>query len=286
MFTETARAKINLNLHVAGLAQDPSHKYFGYHPLSSLVVFADYGDELSCEISEQTTLEISGPFSKGLETDNSNLILKAYRAASEKTELPPLKFHLVKNLPIASGIGGGSADAAAALRLLKKYTELPDSDWLAFALSLGADVPVCFHSKTSIMRGIGEIIDFQPSLGNLPALLINPGKSVRTGEIFRIFDAHAADNKLDQPEIIGALENALFGRNDLSNHAKSVVPEIRDVIKALISCMGCQVARLSGSGATCFGVFANRETQNEAYDSLKSLYPDWWIQPVRLGDPG
>ena len=177
MHRELARAKINLNLHIGQVIDDPAHRHHGYHPLSSLVVFADYGDELSCETSQKTSLEITGPFSKGLETDESNLILKAYQRVADQVEIPKLKFNLVKNLPIASGIGGGSADAAAALRLLQNYVNLNDHDWHSIALSLGADVPVCFYSKTCIMKGIGEQIEFLENRDNLHAVLVNAGVS-------------------------------------------------------------------------------------------------------------
>jgi len=272
---ETARAKINLNLHVGRLVEDPGHKYFGYHPLLSLVVFADYGDTLSCHEAEETSLAITGPFSDGLEMDKNNLILKAYEATTSVKKLPALAFHLVKNLPLASGIGGGSADAAAALRLMRHYVDMPESDWLDIALSLGADVPVCFHSRTCVMRGIGENIKFQPDFERLNAVLVNPNKKVSTGAIFRLFDESPDDANQ-------AASRAL--QNDLQAPAINLLGDIQLCLDALGSHDGNIIHGMSGSGATCFGLFESAKDAENAARKLKQNYSHWWVQPVMLGD--
>ena len=276
MYKETARAKINLNLHVGSRVDDQGHRYFGYHPLSSLVVFADYGDELSCEKAAETSLKISGPFSAGLESGADNLILKAYEMVSVQAVLPPLAFHLVKNLPIASGIGGGSADAAAALRLMQNYVDIPQHIWLDIALALGADVPVCFHSRSCVMSGIGEKIRFQPDFESLPAVLVNPGKKVSTGAIFNLFDE---DDSLDMESVKCPL------RNDLQAPAIRLLGDIQQCLEAIGTQPACLIQNMSGSGATCFGIFADMANAQLAVKALKRNFPYWWVQPVMLGDP-
>lgn len=285
MFVETARAKVNLNLHVGRLVEDPAHQYYGYHPISSLVAFADYGDELSCARTNKASLQISGLFAEGLVSTEDNLIMKAYRAVSEKTKIPPLGFSLTKNLPIASGIGGGSADAAAALRLMQNFVELPSETWADIALSLGADVPVCLSSKTCIMSGIGEQIELRPGLGPVSAVLINPGKTVSTGRVFKLFDEMKPDFKLQQPNYDDLQGGVLAGRNDLLMPAQEICSEIKELIVELIGSFGCEVSGMSGSGASCFGVFGNSERAKEAESSLRKTYPNWWVRAVTLGDP-
>jgi len=287
MFSETARAKINLTLHVGRLVDDTSDQYFGYHPLSSLVVFADFGDELKCEKADETSLSVSGPFAKGLETDRSNLILRAYDAVAAQVDLPPLKFHLVKNLPLASGIGGGSADAAAALRLMKNYVNLPGKAWHDIALSLGADVPVCLHSKTCVMSGIGDRIDFQPGKGQLSALLINPNFQVSTKTVFRAFDQTGpGKDPAQQPAADHLLEWARQGSNDLEGLVLS--SDLTGFEDDLDFVSKKQLLRMSGSGATFVVVYETNAEAKEAQADLLSLWettrPHWWVQPVMLGD--
>ena len=286
MPSELARAKINLSLHVGRLVDDPDHEHFGYHPLGSLVAFADIGDEVSCEIAKQTSLTISGPFADGLAADQNNLVLKAYRAVVARADLPPLAFHLIKNLPVASGIGGGSADAAAALRLMQNYADLPDAEWLDIALFLGADVPVCWHSKTSKMMGIGEIIERIDLSPPLNAVLVNPGTPVSTAEVFRTFDDR------DPPEMPSSLPDhgdlwmqILQSDNDLQSPAIKIEPIIGDVLREIASQNGCQIARMSGSGATCFGIFENRGHASAAKARILVNNPDWWVTTCRIGDP-
>jgi len=171
-FTQRARAKVNLTLHVGRVIADRGGAYYGYHPLDSLVVFADVGDEIRAEPAEKTQLTIVGPFTKGLSAEADNLILKAIAAVSARASVPPFNVVLTKNLPVASGLGGGSANAAAMLRILQNYTDLAVSDWREIALSLGADVPVCLLSQTAHMTGIGEAVTPIKDLGQWPAVLV------------------------------------------------------------------------------------------------------------------
>ncbi|NNE56996.1 MAG: 4-(cytidine 5'-diphospho)-2-C-methyl-D-erythritol kinase [Hellea sp.] len=290
MLSETARAKINLNLLVGPWITDRNHKYFGLHPLSSLVAFADYGDQLSCEISDQTILNISGPFSTGLESDDSNLVLQAYQLVSKIAKLPPLEFKLHKNLPLASGIGGGSADAAAALRLMKDYVDLPEEQWLDIALNLGADVPVCFHSRTCIMTGIGEEIEFLETGEILAAVLVNPNVQIRTGDIFKLFDlgvktyeertGEKYEPNLYQPQ--GTLRDRLTrSENKLQDYAAQT-----EMVQRCFDALDRHgpITRMSGSGATCFGIFETAAEAAKAADKIKSEFPNWWVQPAMLGD--
>ncbi len=280
---ELVRAKVNLNLHVGRVIDDPSHPHHGYHPLSSLVVFADYGDELSCEPALETSLEISGPFSRGLEADETNLVLRAYQAVAEQAVIPSLKFHLIKKLPIASGIGGGSADAAAALRLLQNYVKLSDDDWHSIALSLGADVPVCLYSKTCVMSGIGEDLEFKFGLGTLSAVIINPAIAVSTGKVFKAFDRD--DDIADLTQTSGnLLDMTLAGRNDLQHIAAAIDAEIQLCIDELMTCDGQVLVRMSGSGATCFAVFQDVETATIMSNNISKKFPHWWVRSVTLGD--
>jgi len=280
MFTETARAKINLNLHVGKRVDDPARKYFGYHPLSSLVVFADYGDELSCEeTANETSLKISGPFADGLDVGASNLVLKAYQAVSEKCDLPHLSFQLTKNLPVASGIGGGSADAAAALRLMGRFVDLTEPQWLEIALSLGADVPVCYHSKTCIMSGIGQDISFLEPGGSMAAVLVNPGSPVSTAEVFQHFAKEGSGN-IGPQKSGDLLERFAMSHNDLQYAACQINPDVTACLDALRD----YPARMSGSGATCFALTPDFDQAVRLATKLKDRYSNWWVQTVMLGE--
>ena len=280
---EIARAKINLNLHVGRTIDEPESPHHGYHPLSSLVAFADYGDELFYEQARETSLEISGPFAKGLKTDAENLVLKAYNRTAEFCDLPKIKFHLIKNLPTASGIGGGSADAAAALRLLKNFASLDGFHWREIALSLGADVPVCFYSKTCIMSGIGEKLEFLSSSEILPVILVNAGEPVSTKNIFRMFDQTNTGREVIQAA--GSLfEKASAGRNDLQAVAIDQAPIVGQCLEVLSNSKQVRLARMSGSGGTCFGIFETWTDANHAAQSIARGYPHWWVRPVMLGD--
>ena len=284
MITEFAPAKINLALHVTGRRED------GYHLLDSAVMFAaDAGDTLEVEKADVTSLHISGPFSEGLETDENNLVLKAHTALS--THFPgkvaACAMTLTKALPVASGIGGGSADAAAALRALVRLNglEIAADDLARVALGLGADVPVCLASRACRMRGIGEVIDGWPTPPELHAVLVNPLLGVSTAAIFKSLalqpgaDAHPAMNGFEKGARLDWLAQQ---RNDLEAAARTIEPTISAVIEAIAALPDCQLVRMSGSGATCFGVFETANQAQKASAALSAMQPGWWVVPTRL----
>lgn len=263
-----ARAKINLALHVTGRRAD------GYHLLDSLVAFADCGDLITVEPADVLTLTVTGPYGATL-SDTDNLVLKAARALH-----PTLgaRITLQKNLPVASGIGGGSADAAVALKALSRLWSLP-LPAPATVLNLGADVPVCLKGQAARMQGIGEDI----TLTNLPplwAVLANIGMGLATTDVFNALPSR-------QNTAITAITAPFLGwlaaqRNDLQSPAMYLVPGIATTLDALQALPGCQLARMSGSGATCFALFPSQAHAQSAAKSLKSTEPDWWVQATLL----
>lgn len=279
-----ARAKINLALHVTGRRAD------GYHLLDSLVVFADCGDKLELASAEKTSLEIIGPFSAGLQVDGDNLVLRAYQNLSNSlnTPLPPTAFLLTKNLPVSSGIGGGSADAAAALNGLVELWQLDvDQQTLSeTALSLGADVPVCLDSRTCRMSGVGEMLTDVANFAPVDCVLVNPGVAVSTPAVFGALALPVDEAAFaGLPEIPTGDFIGWFGetRNDLQRAAIDLTPEIAETTTALEQTPDCQLARMSGSGATCFGLFNNPESANEAVAQIARNHPDWWVLATQVG---
>jgi len=226
--------------------------------------------------AEKTSLSIGGPFGEDLTAGDDNLILRALDAAKSK----PQNVTLEKNLPISAGIGGGSANAAAILRMC-------GVDDLHIAVGLGADVPVCLKSETAHMTGIGEDVTPLPETGQLQALLINPRVAVSTGTIFQAFDAAPDIRETPRPMKTSGdlLSRAIDGRNDLEPIATAQAPVIGDVLRALASQNGCQLARMSGSGATCFGIFENKTLVKRAEAAIKAQNPDWWCVATVLGEP-
>lgn len=276
-------AKINLFLHILGKQKN------NYHILESLVTFANYGDELSFEKGgEGCRLTITGPYAAELKqydvADNS--ILKAAQFV-EKYFGNKLhgEFRLVKNLPVASGIGGGSANAAAAVHLLSQaYNQ--NKNLAEHVVELGADVPVCFNGQNVIMSGIGERLDAWPNLPELNAVLVNPNKAVSTAKIFTKLDASCqivAYDFVDQlsPKFQHAHELVTFlktQRNDMQQAAIEICPEIGVVLTELNACEDIMFAQMSGSGATCFAIFETADQAKTASKQLEDLYPNWWIQ--------
>lgn len=257
---ELARAKINLTLHVLGRRPD------GYHTLESLVVFADLCDTLELEPDAAPGLAVSGPTAKASGAVADNLVLKAARELAAR--IPGLRtgaFLLSKHLPAAAGIGGGSADAAAALRLLARANGLLPDDprLLDAARAVGADVPVCLEQRPRIMRGAGEELGPPLDLPQVHAVLVNPGVPVATAPVFAQLGLQPGQryDGAAHPEIASGLGAAQLiarlqeGRNDLQPAAIRVAPEIADVLEQLGRQHGCRLARMSGSGATCFGLF-------------------------------
>ncbi len=261
---EPAHAKINLYLHVIGRRPD------GYHQLDSLVAFAGAADRLTAEPANDLSLTIGGPFAAGLAAEPDNLVLRAARALGVCARL-----HLAKNLPVASGIGGGSADAAAALRLLSRLGGVPIPE--ALAQTLGADVPVCVASKPCRMGGIGECLTPAPALPACGIALVNPGIAVPTASVFRArtggFSA-PAPLPASWPDAAALAAYLAPLGNDLQAPAIGLCPAIAEVLACLASLPGCLLARMSGSGATCFALFATPAAAAAAATTLAR--PGWW----------
>ncbi|MEQ8390332.1 MAG: 4-(cytidine 5'-diphospho)-2-C-methyl-D-erythritol kinase [Thalassospira sp.] len=288
-YSEQAPAKINLFLHVTGKRGD------GYHLLESLVCFTAVGDVLTGELREDgiVTLTITGPMAAGLSLDdtNDNLVVRAALLLKKETGTTlGADLILDKRLPIASGIGGGSADAAAAIRLLCDMwkLDLAPATLSRIALSLGADVPVCLHGQTCLMSGIGDELTDLADLPPIPILLINPGKAVSTPEIFKAREDEEFSQSglwnIDQEFNSGAaLADTLSDcGNDLTLPATGILPEICDVLNALAREEGCLLARMSGSGATCFGIYDTTEQAERAANAIAQTNPDWWISPTQI----
>jgi 4-diphosphocytidyl-2-C-methyl-D-erythritol kinase len=328
MLTARAPAKINLTLSVTGRRAD------GYHLLHSLVAFAGVGDGLSLLPGPGLSLTIAGPHGAGLAPDGDNLVLRAARnLMGLRPELAAGAFHLTKRLPVASGIGGGSADAAAALRLLARLNgRAPDDPALMEAArGTGADVPVCLAGRARIMAGIGDELGPPLRLPKLFAVLVNPRVAVATAQVFAelgmakgdhsrerptftaphpeepfqgngvskdglehrsLLDGHPSRRRFAAPQDedlsgrgrggIGIAEWLASRHNDLEPPAIRLAPIIADVLASLRSQPGCTLARMSGSGATCFGLFADCTVAADAARTLKRLRPDWWITPTVL----
>jgi 4-diphosphocytidyl-2-C-methyl-D-erythritol kinase len=271
---EAAPAKVNLFLRVVGRRAD------GYHLLDSLAVFPDIGDVVRAEAAEGLSLALSGPFAGALQSEGDNLVLRAARGLAGLAGVRTgARLTLVKHLPVASGIGGGSADAAAALRLLGRlWGVAPDAEvLLALALRLGADVPVCLGARPARMGGIGEVLSPAPGLPGFGLALVNPGAAVSTPAVFRGrlggFSAPAALPSRWSDAGAMARDLADLG-NDLEAPAVALCPAIGAVLAALRAARGCLLARMSGSGATCFGVFADPAGAAAAADSVRRA--GWW----------
>ena len=273
---ETAFAKINLALHVRRRRED------GYHEIETLFAFVDDGDRLSVEVAEQDSLTIDGEFAEGLSTDPDNLVLCAITLARELgADVPPLAIALEKNLPVAAGLGGGSADAGAMLRLiLREWPSTLSLDAVAAAsATLGADVPACLLSRTMLGTGVGEIL--QPiadsDVAGLPVLLVNPNVPLLTGPVFKGWDGEDR-GPLGQG---GVLAVTRAGRNDLQGPAMAICPEIDDVMTVLRAQLPL-VARMSGSGATCFALFDSNAAMEAAANRIWDDHPDWWLMAGHL----
>lgn len=287
MLHELARAKINLYLHVGGRRAD------GYHALQSLVCFTEAGDHLSVESAPALSLELAGPFGASLTDDADNLVLRAAAALARAAGRPlGARMRLVKSLPVASGIGGGSADAAAALRALSRlWAFTPEPEQLKqIALDLGSDVPVCLVSRPAQMSGRGEQVDEINGLPALPLLLVNPLVAVSTASVFRLLGRNTEDPPPQAPRWRGASSSAELvtwlqtTRNDMQEAACVLAPEIGDVLGQLERA-GAQLARMCGSGATCYGLFADDAACAAAAREIAVHRPGWWVCPTRIAGP-
>jgi 4-diphosphocytidyl-2-C-methyl-D-erythritol kinase len=284
---EAAPAKVNLTLRVLGRRPD------GFHEIESLVTFADLSDRLSFAPADKLALSVTGPGAGQTGDDAENLVLKAARALAAR--MPDAKlgvFRLQKNLPVAAGLGGGSADAAAALRLLARANNLAAADPRLYdaARATGADVPVCLDPRPRLMRGIGEILSEALALPRLCALLANSGIALATRLVFsgwrasansvRPFEPAAMTNMQSEDEVLRYLANQA---NDLEVPAITLAPAIAEVLAALRALKGCRLARMSGSGATCFVLFSSVAEREAAAKVLRAEYHNWWISETWLG---
>jgi 4-diphosphocytidyl-2-C-methyl-D-erythritol kinase len=283
---EPAPAKVNLTLRVIGRRRD------GYHNLESLVAFAGVGDRLEFVPGGPLALEVTGPFAAIVGSPAGNLVLKAARALELLSAGLVLgRFALTKELPVAAGLGGGSADAAAALRLIARANGLArdDARLMAAARATGADVPVCVDPRPRVMGGIGEVLSQPLDLPALPAVLVNPGVALATKDVFAAFAAAPRRSGFDVNIVrsiaaTAAVIDALAGAtNDLEPAAMSLCPPVADVLAALRATPGCRLARMSGSGATCFGLYASEGEAATAAQAVAQAHRDWWVRASVLG---
>ena len=278
-----APAKINLYLNIIG------QRVNDYHELDSLIAFAAHGDQIEVKKCDHFKLEASGPFSETLPPSNENLVIKAAKELARGTNYEGgACIKLIENLPVSSGVGGGSADAAATLKALNDLweTNLQNKDLMVMALRLGADVPVCMLSKTARMSGIGDKISKVSGVPNCGILLVNPGIPISTVNVFQLFEGDFS-NQVKIPKIENS--EAFFDflsnqKNDLQDAAIKIAPIIKEVLNILTDDPNCRLARLSGSGGTCFGLYEDEATALFTAESMFGHFPDWWIQPTRLTD--
>ena len=282
--TALAPAKVNLFLHVGPVQPD------GYHPLASLVAFADVGDRVSAAPAERLSLTVEGAFAAGLGA-NDNLILRALRAFGEAAGHgePPLAVTLDKQLPIAAGLGGGSSDAGAALRLARDLLapDLDDAVLADIAATVGADGPMCLHARAAWAGGRGDRLTFEPRLPSLPAILVNPGVASPTGAVYAAYDAGppAAADRPPPPAAwtpAAVIDWLADQRNDLQAPAVARTPAIGRALAAVAGLPGARLTRMSGSGATVFALFETPAEAAHAARRLAENHPEWWIRPTNL----
>jgi len=284
---DNAPAKVNLTLRVLGRRAD------GYHEIESLVAFAGCGDRLSFSPGGELALTLCGPSAAQAGEGADNLVCKAARALAAR--IPDIglgTFHLDKRLPVAAGLGGGSADAGAALRLLARANGLAGDDPRLYeaARATGADVPVCLNPRARLMRGIGEKLSEPLRLPPLPAVLVHPGVALATKAVFAgwtsaaahapPFDVAAAAKLTSREQLLQLL---IKQANDLEGAAIALAPVIADVLAALRALPGCRLARMSGSGAACFALFSSTAAARAAAKILSGKHPHWWVRASTLG---
>jgi len=280
--TRHAPAKVNLALHVVGRRPD------GYHLIDTLVAFAAIGDLIAVEPAETLTLDVDGPFAAALDGDPANnLVLRAARllaaeAVAAGRHHSGARIRLTKALPVASGIGGGSSDAAATLLALNDLWDLrfDDARLAALGLRLGADVPMCLAGRPARVTGIGEQVTLCPRLPDHALMLVNPGVAVATPQIFRGLTKRDNPPLPDLPSKWADLDHLIDWlaptRNDLQATAEALAPAIGETLDVLRALPGCRLARMSGSGATCFGIFADGAAANAAAATVRGMRPAWW----------
>ena len=282
-----APAKLNLFLHVGDKRPD------GYHALQSLVAFADVGDVLEIAPASERSLTVTGPFAAQIPRGATNLVLKAARTLAERCARAPLgaSIALEKNLPVAAGLGGGSADAAAVLRALNRLWSLDRSEdeLVDLAQDLGSDVPACVLSRPCWMEGRGEHVSPTIPLPPLHLVLVNPGVLLPTQSVFAALNARTGTSAMEPPgrietlwDLVAYLEDS---GNDLESPATHLQPDIDHVLEALHHEPGCVFALMSGSGATCFGLFNDREYAEGAAGRIAQDHPHWWVKATRIAAP-
>lgn len=283
-----ARAKINLFLHVGARRTD------GLHDLSSWVAFAEIGDYLVADqIASDIGLNVEGPYGEAVPLGTDNLVLQAAymmraEAEGQRAGSPGAELYLEKNLPIASGIGGGSADAAATLHLLNELwaLKLSGQQLMEIGASLGSDIPVCVYNRSALVAGRGELVKPGPELPPIAIVLVNPGVELPTGPVFQGLTRRTGASPVFVPdEVMDAAHLAKVlsaTTNDLEEPALALAPVISDVLKVLKAVPGSLMSRMSGSGATCFGIFADDAAAQTAAIALKRARPNWWIAATRL----
>ncbi len=277
-FTVNSPAKINLCLHITGRTEN------NYHLISSLVGFSEFGDKITFSKADEFKLEFTGTYAKEMQQlkIEDNLITRAIKLYFASP--PPIKIILQKNMPLAAGIGGGSSNAATSIKILKKLFNInikPDK-----LLQLGADIPVCLFGKSAIVEAIGEKIT-AVKIAKLNILLVNPNIEVKTKEIFSHFSRNPLYNKtLDKNIDISNLKNLIIylknSKNQLQESAITFVPIIKNVIEEISASNGCIFARMSGSGATCFGIFDKEPNLKQAKLKIMQKYPNWWVKSTYI----
>jgi 4-diphosphocytidyl-2-C-methyl-D-erythritol kinase len=286
LLADDAPAKVNLTLRVLARRAD------GYHELESLVVFAAFGDRLSFSRGDDLALTVRGPSAAAAGEGGDNLVHKAARALAARCPGLVLgAFDLDKRLPVAAGLGGGSSDAAAALRLLAKANGISrdDADLYAAARATGADVPVCLDPRPRFMQGIGEKLSGPLRLPPTPAVLVNPGVWLATKDVFARWNAAGSAAPLDVEAVMRVMSHADLLQflaaepNDLEAAAIALAPPIASVLAGLRAQPGCELARMSGSGATCFGLFASAPAATAAVTEIGDKHPGWWLRACVLG---
>ncbi|HEY8617458.1 4-(cytidine 5'-diphospho)-2-C-methyl-D-erythritol kinase [Phenylobacterium sp.] len=288
--TALAPAKVNLFLHVGALGDD------GYHPLCSLMAFADFGDRLTLHAADAPELKVTGPFGAGLDAGADNLVARAANAllAAARRPVAPFGLALDKQLPIAAGLGGGSSDAGAALRLLREELKLPmdDAALQAVAAGLGADGAACLWARPVLAEGRGDRLSPAPGLPVVDAVLVNPRAPVSTPAVYRRFDELARFGEVTPPPAPEAFESAVelaawlsIQRNDLEAAAIDVEPTVGAVLETLAGEPETLLARVSGSGGTCFALCAGDIEAEGLAERIEAIAPDWWVRRVRLGGP-
>ena len=291
-FSVLAPAKINLYLHVTGKRTD------GYHTLDSLIAFSNIGDRITFYPADEFSFRIQGPFFQSFtarETDSSqqsgNLVVRAVHSLANLTgRKPDFRIALTKNLPLAAGLGGGSADAAATIWAMMTLWNIPMSlpGLDKMMIDLGADVPACLPSAPVRVTGIGDVMTPVHNLPEIPVVLVNPLKRCPTPDVFRLFEGERKQEiaclgtLVDSSELIDFLKNQ---DNDLSSPAISIVPDIERIVKLMTQQDGCHLSRMSGSGATVFGLFDNQENARNAAETLALGYPEWWVRTGSINSP-